>query len=199
MEQGLAAYRATSAELWLLIWRRRGEHLAGAGGIKHAIADEAGVQGLVTGAAAGDQRHLVVHRRAGAGDEGREIGMRRGKAVETLGQDALNGASSASSFVRRALLERVVLHHLESPNASRSYLMDGRDQTIATEDCSSQCASSAEAGARAWSLMAGAFGGRGSGCDALALLDEALARVNGTGERWFEANLRPEADEDPPA
>ena len=80
-----------------LIRRGRREHLTGAGGIEHAIADEAGVQGLVAGAAAGNQRHLVVHRRPGAGDEGRivreldQIGMRRGKTVEALSQDALNG------------------------------------------------------------------------------------------------------------
>jgi predicted ATPase len=38
-------------------------------------------------------------------------------------------------------------------------------------------------------LMAGVLGGAGSGSEALALLDEALARVNRTGERWFEAEL----------
>jgi predicted ATPase len=38
-------------------------------------------------------------------------------------------------------------------------------------------------------LMAGVLGRAGSGSEALALLDEALARVNRTGERWFEAEL----------
>jgi predicted ATPase len=38
-------------------------------------------------------------------------------------------------------------------------------------------------------LMAGVLRGAGSGSEALALLDEALARVNRTGERWFEAEL----------
>jgi hypothetical protein len=37
--------------------------------------------------------------------------------------------------------------------------------------------------------MAGVLGRAGSGSEALALLDEALARVNRTGERWFEAEL----------
>jgi class 3 adenylate cyclase/predicted ATPase len=38
-------------------------------------------------------------------------------------------------------------------------------------------------------LMAGVLRGAGSGSDALTLLEEALARVNRTGERWFEAEL----------
>jgi predicted ATPase len=38
-------------------------------------------------------------------------------------------------------------------------------------------------------LMAGVLRGAGSGSEALTLLDDALARVNQTGERWFEAEL----------
>ncbi len=40
------------------IHRRRGEHLAADGCRQHALADEARMGRLVTGAAAGDQRHL---------------------------------------------------------------------------------------------------------------------------------------------
>jgi predicted ATPase len=38
-------------------------------------------------------------------------------------------------------------------------------------------------------LMAGVLGGADNGSEALSLLDEALTRVNRTGERWFEAEL----------
>jgi hypothetical protein len=80
-----------------LIRRGRGEHLTRTGGIEHAMADEAGMQRLVAGAPAGNQRHLLAHKPPSARDEGRvtreldQIGMRRGEAFETLGQDAING------------------------------------------------------------------------------------------------------------
>ena len=47
-----------------LVGRRRGEHLARAGGVQHAEADEAGMQRLVAGAAAGDQRDLARFARS---------------------------------------------------------------------------------------------------------------------------------------
>jgi hypothetical protein len=52
-----------------LVRHRRGEHLAGAGSVQHAEADEAAVQGLVAGAAAGDQPDLAGSRPAGPGDD----------------------------------------------------------------------------------------------------------------------------------
>ena len=75
-----------------LVGRRRGEDLAGAGGIEHAAADEAGVKRLVAGTAAGDQRDLS-RRELGAADEfalgaeGNDIGVGSGKAIEALGED----------------------------------------------------------------------------------------------------------------
>jgi predicted ATPase len=38
-------------------------------------------------------------------------------------------------------------------------------------------------------LLAGALGAAGSGAEALVLLEEAMARVERTGERWYEAEL----------
>ena len=51
-----------------LVGHRRGEHLAGAGGVEHAEPDEAAVQRLVAGAAAGDEADLA---RPGARRRGR--------------------------------------------------------------------------------------------------------------------------------
>ena len=75
-----------------LVGRGRGEDLAGAGGVEHADADEARMQRLVAGAAAGDQRHLAGAGRLGAGDEGGivmdldDIGMGGAEAVQGLGR-----------------------------------------------------------------------------------------------------------------
>src|SRR5258706_46450 len=69
-----------------------GEDLAGAGGIQHAPADEAGMQRLMAGAAAGDQGDLSAPRAAGPGDEdgaivqSDDVGMGRGEAAQALGQ-----------------------------------------------------------------------------------------------------------------
>ena len=59
-----------------LVGHGRGEDLARAGGVEHARADEAAVQRLVAGAAAGDQAHL-------AADRGRRRGRRSGLAKST--------------------------------------------------------------------------------------------------------------------
>ena len=74
-----------------LVGRRRGEDLAGAGRVEHAVADEAGVQRLVARAAARDQRHLAGVSRARRTNlrslaERDDVGMRGGEAVEALGQ-----------------------------------------------------------------------------------------------------------------
>ena len=52
-----------------LVGRRRREDLSGAGGVEHAEADEAAVQRLVAGAAAGDQPDLAGDRRVGSVDD----------------------------------------------------------------------------------------------------------------------------------
>lgn len=41
------------------VYAGRGEYVAHCGGVQHAVADVAGVGGLVAAAAAGDQRHFV--------------------------------------------------------------------------------------------------------------------------------------------
>ena len=48
-----------------LVGHRRGEDLAGAGGVEHPTADEPAVERLVTGAAARDEGDLPGHRRVG--------------------------------------------------------------------------------------------------------------------------------------
>ena len=58
-----------------LVRRGRGEDLAGAGRVQHALAHEAAVQGLVAATATGDDGHLALDRRVDARYEGR-IGVR---------------------------------------------------------------------------------------------------------------------------
>ena len=76
-----------------LVWDGRGEDLARAGGVEHALADEAAVQRLVTGAPAGDERDLALDRRVLAQDElvlevdPDEVGVRRAEAGERLLDD----------------------------------------------------------------------------------------------------------------
>ena len=52
-----------------LVGDRRGEHLARARRVEHAGADEAAVQRLVPGPAAGDEPDLALHRRVAAEDD----------------------------------------------------------------------------------------------------------------------------------
>ena len=65
-----------------LVGRRRGEDLAGAGGIEHAVPDEAGMERLVTRAAAREQRDLARLQHPApdefvAAAELDDVGMRR--------------------------------------------------------------------------------------------------------------------------
>ena len=52
-----------------LVGHRGGEHLAAAGRVEHALADEAAVQWLVAGAAARDQADLALAGRVAAEDD----------------------------------------------------------------------------------------------------------------------------------
>src|SRR4029453_7769284 len=52
-----------------LVRHRRGEHFTRTRGVEHALTDEAAVQGLVAGTAAGDQPHLAADRRVPAIDD----------------------------------------------------------------------------------------------------------------------------------
>ena len=72
-----------------LVGRRRGEHLARTGRVEHPETDEAGMQGFVAGAAAGDQRDLARGQRPSAdefalGPELDDVGMRSSKAIEAF-------------------------------------------------------------------------------------------------------------------
>ena len=79
-----------------LVGRRRGEHLARARGVEHAVADEAGVQRLVARAAARDQRDLarlqLLRRRTNLRSAPRrdDVGMRGGEAVERFGEHVVD-------------------------------------------------------------------------------------------------------------
>jgi hypothetical protein len=78
-----------------LVRRRGSEDLARAGGVEHAVADEAAVQRLVARAAARDQRHLAA-RALAARDMDRvqvqrqQVGMGRGQPLQRLDQHALD-------------------------------------------------------------------------------------------------------------
>ena len=74
-----------------LVGRRRGEHLAGTGGVEHAVADEASVQRLVPRTATRDQRHFARLQRAPAdelvlGAECDDIRMCGREAVQAFGE-----------------------------------------------------------------------------------------------------------------
>ncbi len=65
-----------------LVWRRRGEDLARAGGVQHAMADETRVQRFVPRSAAGNQRDLALLQPLAAHELVRpvhrqDVGMRR--------------------------------------------------------------------------------------------------------------------------
>jgi hypothetical protein len=74
-----------------LVGRRRGEDLARAGRVEHAVADEAGMQRLVARAAARDQRHLArlevlpAHELA-LGAERDDVGVRDGRSRRAIRQ-----------------------------------------------------------------------------------------------------------------
>ena len=70
-----------------LVGRGRGEHLARARRVEHALPHEPSVHRLVTRAAAGDDADLALHRRVGAHDVGRVVGDLHAVAVRRL--DAL--------------------------------------------------------------------------------------------------------------
>jgi hypothetical protein len=79
-----------------LVGDRGGEDFTGTGSVEHAGADEASVQGLVAGAAAGYQGDLADGRAAGAGDDARlgvhvQSGMGRGDPGERVAQDGFWG------------------------------------------------------------------------------------------------------------
>src|SRR4029453_11927353 len=72
-----------------LVGRRRGEHLARAGGIEHAHADEAAGHRFVPGGAAGGERNLALHRSVGSIDVvGSEVHLQE---VRIRGLHALRG------------------------------------------------------------------------------------------------------------
>ena len=84
-----------------LVGRRRGEDLARAGGVEHAVADEAGVQRLVARAAARDQRHLAgLELRAGArtGARRRALTMSACAAAKPSSDSASTASTSLMSF-----------------------------------------------------------------------------------------------------
>ena len=75
-----------------LVGHRRGEHLARAGGVEHAEADEPAVQRLVARAAAGDQPDLARHRRVAPVDDlvlvvDAQLRVGGGDAAQCLGDD----------------------------------------------------------------------------------------------------------------
>ena len=78
-----------------LIGRRRGEHLAGTGGVEHARADEAAVHRLVTRAAAGDDADLALNGRVRAHDhvgvvlDAKPIAVCRLDALQRLSNDGV--------------------------------------------------------------------------------------------------------------
>ena len=66
-------------------------HLAGAGGVQHAVADRAAMQWLVVGAATGDQRHRARPQGLAADEfvpvaEHEDVGVGGDETVEALGQ-----------------------------------------------------------------------------------------------------------------
>ncbi len=91
-----------------LVGGRRGEDFARAGGVEHARADEPPVQRLVTGPAAGDDRHLARHGRVGARDPVRAgvddetAGVRERHADELLPDDV---PGTVDQFLHRAPLQ----------------------------------------------------------------------------------------------
>ena len=86
----------------------RGEHRAGNGRIQHAFADEAGVEGFVSGAAAGDEAYLALGLGGAAGDEvGRvmdidDVGVGQG---ETFQGFADNGVDIIDELLHGASLQ----------------------------------------------------------------------------------------------
>ena len=79
-----------------LVRHRGGEDLAGTGRVEHAEPDEAAVQRLVAGAAAGDQADLAGRGTAGAGDDlvldvDRERRVRGGDAPQGIHHDVVGG------------------------------------------------------------------------------------------------------------
>jgi hypothetical protein len=73
-----------------LVRRRRGKNLSRASSVQHAQADKAGMQGLVSRTATGNQRYLARPGRTEAPDKVRlrivlhNIGMCFGKAEQTF-------------------------------------------------------------------------------------------------------------------
>ena len=131
-----------------LVGRRRGEHLAGAGGIEHAVADEAGMQRLVTGAAAGNQRNLARPQFLPADElvlcaKHEDIRMRGNKAVEALGENCsallisffIFSPPRQSSPCRRCLKKQLVnaahkrMHHLVDAPVASARCRDPADQS----------------------------------------------------------------------
>ena len=86
----------------------RGEHRAGNGRIQHAFSDEAGVEGFVSGSAAGDEAYLALGLGGAAGDEvGRvmdidDVGVGQG---ETFQGFADNGVDIIDELLHGASLQ----------------------------------------------------------------------------------------------
>ena len=87
---------------------RRGEHRAGNGRIQHAFADEAGVEGFVSGSAAGDEAYLALGLGGAAGDEvGRvmdidDVGVGQGETFQSF---ADNGVDIIDELLHGASLQ----------------------------------------------------------------------------------------------
>jgi hypothetical protein len=74
---------------------RSSEHVAGTGGVQHALADDHHVRGFVAGTGSLDDRHLVLVRRVRAHDQVvlrhvlQRVRVRRCDAVQHLGDELL--------------------------------------------------------------------------------------------------------------